>query len=475
VVNPSARKASARAASGAGKTAKPAKPGTNRKSSSQTSLIEEMKQQHREVEALLTQPGADKDLGEMVERICNAWIPHTLIEEQIIIPALQRGGANEPALAEAEVRRDLVKVLLADLQENATGPDAAAKFAVLGSELEQLIEVEERPQTGVLALASSYNVDLEALKPQVDARKTEMETNTEGDSMNALEPTSLRLRGSGAKRQEEEYSSMPYDSNVRERDERGRFESDDDRRGGYRSRGNDRERDDQGRFMSDDGRGPRSRSSRDYDDDYRRSGSNGGGPGRDEEGRFTSGGNSSRSSRYENDDRSGGDGRSQGGWFGDREGHSEASRRGWESREGAGYSSRSSRYEDDDRRGPSRGSGRGWFGDAEGHSEAAREGWEDRRDGGGYSSRSTRNDGDDRRSDGGGRGDGRGWYGDPRGHSQASREGWEDRRGGGYSSRSSRNDDDDDRRGDRGRGHGGWFGDSEGHSEASRRGWDDRR
>lgn len=435
----------------AAKAATPSR--TQPESSEQASnLLEEMKQQHREVEALLTDPQAGEELGTLVEQLANTWIPHTLIEEQIILPAIKQGGADEPALAEAEIRRDLVKVLLADLQQDPSGPDAVVKFAVLGSEIEQLIEVEERPETGVLALAESHSIDLEALRPQVDARKSEIQSNTEEESLYALAPTSLRLRRAGAEHREE-YSNMPYESNVRDRDERGRFESDDDRRGGYRSR-----------------------SGRDYDDDYRRSGSNGGGPGRDENGRFTSGGSRSMSSRYEDDDRRG----SYRSGANDRD-RDEYGR--FTSDDDRGYSSRSSRYEDDDRRGNGGGRGHGgWFGDPQGHSEASREGWEDRR-GGGSMSRSSRYEDDDRR--GGGRGEGRGWYGDSRGHSEAAREGWEERRGGNYS-RSSR-DDDDDRRGSRsmrdddddrrggGRSHGGWFGDSQGHSEAARRGWDDRR
>src|SRR5438128_11290442 len=82
-------------------------------------------------------------------------------------------------------------------------------------------------------------------------------------------------------------------SNERERDEQGRFVSEDDdgRRhsGGYRSRRED-----------DDGRRRYQSSSRD-DDDYRRGG------------------------RYDDDRR---------GWYGDPEGHAQAARRGWDEREG---------------------------------------------------------------------------------------------------------------------------------------------
>jgi hypothetical protein len=169
---------------------------------------------------------------------------------------------------------------------------------------------------------------------------------------------------------------------------------------------------------------------------------------RDDEGRFTS--------RGGRDGDGGGRGRGHGGWFGDPEGHSEASRRGWEEREGGSrYASRSRDYDDDDRR-----SSRGGY-------------YRERDEEGRFASRGERDYDDDRRYSSG-RGHG-GWFGDPEGHSEASRRGWEEREGGSrYSSRSR--DDDDDRRYSRSRGgHGGWFGDREGHSEASREGWDRRR
>src|SRR5436190_17172735 len=79
-------------------------------------------------------------------------------------------------------------------------------------------------------------------------------------------------------------------------------------------------------------------------------------------------------------------GRSTGrGWYGDEREHSEAAREGWEHRRGG----RSRSEEDDEdsdyqrsssnRGGNSRRSeGRGWYGDEEGHSDASREGWEHR-------------------------------------------------------------------------------------------------
>jgi len=106
---------------------------------------------------------------------------------------------------------------------------------------------------------------------------------------------------------------------------------------------------------------------------------------------------SSRSHYDDDDDDDRRGDRGHGGWYADPEGHSEASRRGWEER---GGSRGRYRDDDDDRRRymPAR--------DDEGRFTGSR-------------SRYADDDDDDRRR---GRGHG-GWYGDPEGHSQAARRG----------------------------------------------------
>jgi hypothetical protein len=232
-------------------------------------------------------------------------------------------------------------------------------------------------------------------------------------------------------------------SDERERDEDGRFASnrsgrrdDEDDRGsrGGRGRSDDHDRDEDGRFVSSRGSGGR------YADDDRGSrGRSGGDRERDEDGRFASGERGGRSRSDDEYSRSqpsrsrDDDDRRSGGWFGDSDRRSEASRRGW----------RTSDHGDS-----------GWYGDSEGHSEAARRGWES-----GHRSQ-RRDDEDDRRSS-------RSSNDDDRRSSARGRDD-DDRR-------SSRRDEDDDRRGSSGRGHGGWSGDPEGHAEAARRGWEHRR
>ncbi|HEX4159730.1 MAG TPA: hemerythrin domain-containing protein [Rhizomicrobium sp.] len=382
-----------------------------------------LRSDHRKVEQLFQQyKSADDDQKkrQLARQICLELIVHTKLEEEIFYPTCREKGVEHDMLDEAQVEHDGAKLLIAELLRGS--PDNEyydAKVTVLSEYIKHHVAEEEKPEDGIFAVARKDGVDMGELGTRIQSRKSELMARSDALMSRAPQPRSLHNPAfKGGPQRQEEYSMARY-YNDRDRDEYGRFTSDDDGRRGSREgfssrryddddnrgyRGNDRPRDDDGRFMSENGGRSRggypSRSSR-YDDDgdYRTS-------------------SSSRGSGH-------------GGWYGDPQGHSEASERGWEHRDGprGGYSSRSSRYDDDD----------------------------------------------NRSSRGGSRGHG-GWYGDPEGHSEASERGWENRGGsrGSYSSsRSSRYDDDDDRRSSRS-GHGGWYGDPRGHSEASRRGWENR-
>jgi len=430
----------------------------------QTDPIELLKADHRKVEGLFGEfeKADDNRKQDIIEETCIELVIHALLEERHFYLACRDAGVDENLLNEAQVEHDGAKVLIADLLRGSRGdPYREAKFKVLAEEIRHHIQEEEKPKSGVMDKAKAAGVATTELAQTL--AKTKQNLMARKDELPLPRPVSFQL----ARQSKEE----PMPSQYRERDERGRFtDDDDDRRGSSRGRGSYAERDDGGRFSS----GGERRSFRDEDDDRR----------------------------------SYGRGRGQGGWFGDRDGHSEASRRGWEERDGGSSRSRGRDRddEDDDRRtGRGRGQG-GWFGDSEGHSEAARRGWDERegssRSGGRYrdddddrgrgdyrgrddesrSASSSRSGGryrddddDDRRTSSRGRGQG-GWFGDSDGHAEAARRGWDERDGGSSRARSrSRDDDEDDRRGRSRGGHGGWFGDSEGHSEAARRGWDDRR
>ncbi len=413
----------------AGSTTKPAAPESEPTTNAENDPIAMLSADHRKVEQLFgafekATDGQQK--SQLAEQICSELSVHTLIEEEIFYPACH-GHMEERVLEEAQVEHDGAKALIIEIMFAAPEDQYfAAKVKVLSEDIKHHVREEEMPGSGIFAKAKEGGVATPELAKRMADRKQQLMEEARAGVLGPPETRSFRVQThAGMKRTSQEDRMSRSSSSTLDRDERGRFVSDDDDRD-YRRRTSSRSRyqDDDRRMppRDEEGRFTNSRSHRDDDDDRRSSRSRYADddrrsmPARDDEGRFTS----SRSRRDDDDDRRGG--RSYGGWYGDPEGHSEASRRGWEERGG-------SRYRDDD-------------------------------DDGRSYSRSRMSD-DDRR----GPRDHGGWYGDPGGHSEASRRGWEERSGsrGRY-----RDDDDDDRRGSRG--HGGWYGDPEGHSEAARRG-----
>lgn len=455
-------------------------PATSTKAALTTSAIEALKLDHRNVEKLFKEYESSDDddrKNELVRQICSELIIHTKLEEEIFYRACREAIEEEDLMREAQVEHDSAKVLIADLmQGDADDPYRDAKVSVLAEQIKHHVGEEEKPDEGIFAKAQAHGIVDDNLARRLRERKGELQRRAA--EQRPTRAVSIQLSALE--------NDMARYSNDRDRDDRGRFMSDDDdyRRGG--NGGSGRDRDDRGRFMSDDrddrgnGRGGwfgdsegHSRAARSrFDDEDRRGGSRGGrdddddGRGHGRGGWFgdSEGHSQAARSRFDDDDRRGGspgrgrddddDGRGRGhgrgGWFGDSEGHSRAARSRFDDddrRSGRG------RGDDDDGRGHGRG---GWFGDSEGHSRAARSRLDDDR----------RSSGSRGRDDDDGRGHGRGgWFGDSEGHARAARSRFDDDR----RSSGSRGREDDDR------GRGGWFGDSRGHAEASRRGWENRR
>lgn len=400
------KKKSAAAAKSAGSTA-----ASGKRDISGKDAIALLKADHRAVQQLFRDYASAESSEEkerLVTRVCDELTIHALLEEELFYPACREHGVETELLDEAQVEHDGVKLLIAELQSHS--PDEEyydAKVMVLSKYVLDHIEAEEQRNEGTFAQAKQHGVDLKKLAQRLQERKSELMRQSEASRSRLVQVHSLDLRRTQQLQQE---THMNRQSNERSRDERGRFESDDDDRSS-RSGG---------------------RYSRERDDDEERSSSR------------SSRGYSSRAGREEEEE---GNGRGR-GWHGDSEGHSRASERGWEERGGGSRYSRG-RDDEDEERYSSRGGGRahgrgGWFGDSEGHSRASERAWEEGRRPGG-------------------------WFGDSEGHSRAAERRWEE---GGRSRSSRRDEDDEDERssrgGGRGRGHGGWYGDSEGHSEAAR-------
>jgi hypothetical protein len=435
---------------------------TQKQGADSEGTAEFLERRHQELRAALGKRSeTDANHPNVVKEFAVLWLPHQAVEAEILAPALRDSGWDQTKLAESEVRKDIINILLADLLQNEDDEFRGVKLERMASEVDALVEAasgeDESTRKAIDAAAAkspSLNTQLATRYERMKQRFAQMDESI-GEALVMLAPRRLSVSFNSQPNRREYGMSSRY-SNMRERDEQGRFTSDDDHRGSSGGR----DRDEEGRFMSE---GSRSRGRYNDDDrDYR--GSRGGAE-RDENGRFMSEGGSRSRGRFNDDDRDyrgsrGGAERDENGRFMSESGsHSRSRYDDEDERYGRGSMARG---RDDEGRftrgGGSEGrSHRGWFGDSEGHSEASRRGWES-----------------------GSHGES-GWYGDREGHSEASRRGWEGR---GHESRSRHNDDEreyrrsdqHERGGSGGRGgHGGWSGDPEGHSEASRRGWQNRR
>ncbi|MDX2204151.1 MAG: hemerythrin domain-containing protein [Hyphomicrobiaceae bacterium] len=342
-------------------------------------------------------------LAARLGELCRGWLRHGELDEDIVFPALAKAGVEPKDICQAELQRDLTLVLLEDMvARDEHSPEFGAEAKLLCDMVQKLTKFED---LRLIAPAAKTSIDKPALTAELKARLLDTKNGAE-ETVNIRGPRHLRL--DGPHWSNKEYQHMR--GQQRERDERGRFvEQDEDYgrgQGGSRGRStssSSRSRygdDNEGRGWHGDPRGHAEASQRGWDE--RR------GPSRsrddEDDGQYQRG-RSSGGSRG---------GRSTGGWFGDSEGHSEASRRGWENPNhgDSGWYGDSRGHSQASRRGwqnPDHGDS-GWYGDSEGHSQASRRGWQ------------SPDHGDS------------GWRGDPEGHAEASRRGWQSRR---------RDDDDD--------------------------------
>lgn len=303
-----------------------------------------LKADRRSVESLFQNFRQTEDAEQkssIVKQICTSLRVHALLEEEILYPACLEKGVEDNVLDEAQVQHDAAKILILELLAANSDAFYDATVTVLSEYIKHHVSAEEKSD-GIFAKARENGVDMAALGQRLQTRKAELVAMADSGSLPP--PRFIALQSPLSNQKDENMNRQ-----MSGRDENGRFTSDDNSgRGGGRGRqmqgrnrdddgdderrgrgSQDRERDENGRFMSEDDDGRR--GSRGRDSQSRQ---------RDEDGRFMSnddrgGNNGGRQSRRDEDDdnnrRSSG-GRSQGGWFGDSEGHSEAARRGWANR-----------------------------------------------------------------------------------------------------------------------------------------------
>jgi hemerythrin superfamily protein len=126
--------------------------------------------------------------AKLVAQICDELTIHTMIEEEILYPAL-RGKVDDDFLDEAYVEHDGAKSLINQLLKADPSDDYyKAKVSVLSEEIEHHVEEEERPRDGLFAQAKRSDVDLDALGEQLAARKDELLAMAEAGTLPAPQP-----------------------------------------------------------------------------------------------------------------------------------------------------------------------------------------------------------------------------------------------------------------------------------------------
>ena len=223
----------------------------------------------------------------IAEEFAALWLPVHAVDLELLVPALREAGAPESQSHAARVRKDLLNIVLADLISNDHSQDTAgARLEALSDAFGAYQKAAEQEREGLGEKEGDLGRRMKDRFDRLKGRFSDLD-DVLGEAMDLLAPRSLSV--SASRRRSRRENDMPrYSSDTPERDDQGRFTSDNDR-GSSRGRGGG-DRDESGRFASE-GRSSRSR----YDDDDNRS------RGRDESGRFSSEGRSSRS-RYDDDD-----------------------------------------------------------------------------------------------------------------------------------------------------------------------------
>src|ERR1700756_5494526 len=194
-----------------------------------------LKADHRKVEELFStfekNASSPEQKTELTKQICTELMIHTLLEEEIFYPAC-KGHMEERLLNEAQVEHDSAKMLMIELL--SVSPDDQyydAKVRTLSEEIKHHVAEEEKPTSGIFARAEQANVTTQHLAKQLGDRKRELTAKANAGGLGSPEPRSFRAQTHvGMKHSLEENPMARNSTATLERDDRGRFASDDDDR-----------------------------------------------------------------------------------------------------------------------------------------------------------------------------------------------------------------------------------------------------
>jgi hemerythrin superfamily protein len=166
----------------ANKTKRPSTGSTGGPRHKGTDAIALLKADHRQVEAWFSQFSKSKSTQarrQYVERICDALMIHTSIEEEVFYPAFIEATGDKDTHHEALVEHAGAKALIAQIRSMSASDDFYnAKVTVLSEMIKHHVKEEEQPG-GMFAEAKKSDMDLQALGERMQARKQELQSAAE--------------------------------------------------------------------------------------------------------------------------------------------------------------------------------------------------------------------------------------------------------------------------------------------------------
>ena len=195
-----------RAAGGASKSASGAGEGkaegggegkTEETMAGQAGVGEYQAERHQELQAALAKRSEDgADMPAIVKEFAAVWLPHHMVEVELLVPALEDADVDEDKMAAVAVRKDLLNILLADLIRSGAVDGASAKLEALSDTLDAVIAASQQETE---AMAGIDNSTLNELGPQMKARYGRLKERfadideSIGEAMSLLAPRSLSV------------------------------------------------------------------------------------------------------------------------------------------------------------------------------------------------------------------------------------------------------------------------------------------
>jgi len=160
-----------------------------RRAAKQQDAVDVLKADHRQVEEWFKQfesTRSDNRKQVLASQICQALKVHTQIEAEIFYPAFLAATDDEDIHHEAEIEHEGAKRLIADIEASAPDDDYYdARVTVLSEMIKHHVNEEEK-RDGMFSKARKAQMDLVGLGQQLEARKSELMSESKGESESAV-------------------------------------------------------------------------------------------------------------------------------------------------------------------------------------------------------------------------------------------------------------------------------------------------